>query len=400
MVGRILRDYRERRIRPSDVRHLDGSVRGDRVSYRLMRPGGSFVVIRAFRADAPVGPRFSACGTAITVDWLCSRAATLIWLAGRGYPAPRVVPTRSGDLVGVAGPWLTLAATFVAGRPLRPDPGQLGMLGEALGRLHSLPVVEAEGLAEAERHPSAAVGRSCWDPDGAIPATLRRLDSVEMLLPAPWRPLHEAFRRTVEAVRRRAADLPRAVVHGDAWPGKAILVGAGGGGAGGGGAGGGRAGGGRAGGGRAGGGFGEAGAVLIDWETSGLGPPLLDLGYCLMECHLDPDLPADQPQAWPIQPDDRRIAAVAEGYSRRRTLAPAELELLLAGIRFGVAFVGAIHFEQALLEGARGASMDARLERLRNRLAVSEAVAERASHHLTGSGKRYAGPGRPEAAGA
>jgi hypothetical protein len=44
--------------------------------------------------------------------------------------------------------------------------------------------------------------------------------------------------------------------------------------------------------------------------------------------------------------------------------------------------------------------MDVRLERLRNRLAVSQAIAERASHHLAGAEKRYAEPGRPGAAGA
>jgi hypothetical protein len=44
--------------------------------------------------------------------------------------------------------------------------------------------------------------------------------------------------------------------------------------------------------------------------------------------------------------------------------------------------------------------MDVRLERLRNRLAVSQAIAERALHHLARAGKRYAGHGRPEAAGA
>jgi aminoglycoside phosphotransferase (APT) family kinase protein len=146
--------------------------------------------------------------------------------------------------------------------------------------------------------------------------------------------------------------------------------------------------------GRAGGGPAEV--VLTDWETGGLGLPLLDLGYCLLECHMNPG----RPQAWRIEPDDDRIAAVADGYSRRRIVTPAELDLLLAGIRFGAAFIGAIHFEQALLEGARGAAMDIRLDRLRNRLAVSEAVAERATHHLARAGKRYAEPGRPEAAGA
>ena len=46
------------------------------------------------------------------------------------------------------------------------------------------------------------------------------------------------------------------------------------------------------------------------------------------------------------------------------------------------------------------AAMDIRLDRLRNRLAVSEAVAERATHHFARAGRRYAEPGRPEAAGA
>jgi Ser/Thr protein kinase RdoA (MazF antagonist) len=364
VVGRILREYHQRWLRPSDIRHVHGSVRGDRVAYRLMPPGGPPVVVRALRADAAVGPQFSGCETVTMVDWLSSRAATLSWLAELGYPAPRVVPTWSGDLVGVAGPWLTLATTVVAGPVLRPNRGQLGMLGEALGRLHSLSAVRAADHTGTDRGLSPAVGKSHWHPDAAIPATLRRLHSVETLLPAQWRPLHESFRQTVEAVRQHAADLPRAVVHGDAWPGNAVLV---------------------SGASRA-GDVGGAEVVLIDWETSGLGLPLVDLGYCLLECHLNPGLPTDQPRAWHIEPDDQRIAAVAEGYSRRRIVAPGELELLLDGIRFGPAFIGAIHFEQALLGGVRGAAMDARLDRLRNRLAVSEAVAERASRHLAGSG--------------
>ena len=384
VVGRILREYHQRTIRPSDIRHVHGSVRGERVVYQLRRPGGESVVVRALRADAPVGPQFTGCGTATMVDWLTSRAATLSWLAESGYPAPRVVPTRSGDLVGVAGAWLTLATTFVPGSVLAPDHRQLGMLGDVLGRLHSIP-------ADVDGDPGVPGGRSAWHPGGAIPATLRRLDSVEALLPAQWRPLFESFRQTVDAVRQQAGILPRAVVHGDAWPGNAIMAGGGGaGGAGGVGAGG-------VGGSAVGlDGGGGAEVILIDWEASGAGLPLLDLGHCLLECHLNPD----QPQAWRIQPDDQRIAAVAEGYSRRRILAPAELELLLDGIRFGVAFIGAIHFEQALLGGAHGAAMDIRMDRLRNRLAVSEAVAERASPHLAGAGKRYAEPGRPEAAGA
>jgi Ser/Thr protein kinase RdoA (MazF antagonist) len=399
VVGRILREYHSRTIRPSDIRHRRGTVRGERVAYQLRRPGAESVIVQAWRADAPVGPQFTGSAAGTMVDWLCRRAATLAWLAERGYPAPRVVPTHSGDLVGVAGPWLTLATTFMPGSVLEPDHDQLRMLGDALGRLHSMPAAAdgdvSAGLDVSVRldvpvGPGVSAGLSAWHPAAAIPATLRRLDSVQALLPAQWRPLHDAFRRTAETVGQHAAGLPQAVVHGDAWPGNAIQAGTGtgrpepGAGTGRAGTGAGRAGG------------GPAEVILIDWETSGLGLPLLDLGYCLLECHMNPG----RPQAWRIEPDDERIAAVADGYSRRRILAPAELGLLLAGIRFGAAFIGAIHFEQALLEGARGAAMDIRLDRLRNRLAVSQAVAERATDHLARAGRRYAEPGRPEAAGA
>ena len=60
----------------------------------------------------------------------------------------------------------------------------------------------------------------------------------------------------------------------------------------------------------------------------------------------------------------------------------AERALLPAAVRFGACYVGAIHLHQALAEGVRGASMEARLERLRNRVSVSEAVASLAVPHL------------------
>jgi Ser/Thr protein kinase RdoA (MazF antagonist) len=122
--------------------------------------------------------------------------------------------------------------------------------------------------------------------------------------------------------------------------------------------------------------------VLIDWENGGLGLPVMDLGYCLLECHLDVGLPAGSPQAWHIPPDPGRIAAVLDGYARWRRLDDAERAALADGIRFAAAYIGAIHFEQALLGGLTGPAMDARLGRLRNRIAVSQAVADIAARHL------------------
>jgi Ser/Thr protein kinase RdoA (MazF antagonist) len=353
VVGRILREYHQAGIEPSGIRRLTGSVRGARVSYWLgephgpggaggpVLPGGPGLVVRAFRTDMPLAGQFRGGRPAAVTDWLWSRAATLGWLEEHAYPAPRVIRTHSGDPVGLAGIWATLATTYVTGTPLRPSNGQLRLLGEALGQLHAL------GTAGA----GAAVARAAWDPETAIPAALGRLEAVDSLTPAGWRPLLDQFRAVLLAVRQRAPALPSSVVHGDPWPGNAVHTG-------------------------------RDQVTLIGWENAGLGLPLVDLGFCLLECHLDVGLPGYRPSARHIQPDENRIAAIVAGYSRWRQLQPAEKDLLLEGIRFPAAYAGAIHVEQALLGGMSGRSMDVRLERLRNRLAVSDAVAELARRHF------------------
>jgi Ser/Thr protein kinase RdoA (MazF antagonist) len=262
-----------------------------------------------------------------------------------------VIRTRSGDLVGLAGVWATLATTYVTGTPLPPGTGQPRLLGEALGRLHALGEAPGRLPAPGRVGGGAAMGRAAWDPQTAIPAALGRLEAVGSLAPADWRPLLDQFRAVLLAVRQRAPALPSSVVHGDPWPGNAIHTGRG-------------------------------QLILIGWENAGLGLPLLDLGFCLTEGHLDVGLPGSQPSAWHIRPDENRVAAIVAGYSSRRQLQPAEKDLLLEGIRFPAAYVGAIHFEQVLLGGVRGRSMDVRLERLRNRLAVSDAIADLARRHF------------------
>ncbi|HUY46553.1 MAG TPA: phosphotransferase [Streptosporangiaceae bacterium] len=182
------------------------------------------------------------------------------------------------------------------------------------------------------------------------------LDGIEARVPDDWRPMYAQFRRTALEIQRGLGGLPRGVVHGDARPGNAVQTGTG-------------------------------TVTLIDWETGGSGLPVLDLGNCLLECLLDAEPRSAAPEEWHVQPDEPRIAAVAQGYSAHRALSACEQALLLEAIRFGAAYAGAIHFEQALAGGVRGAAMDARLDRLRNRLTVSQAVAELAAHHLASDGE-------------
>jgi len=379
VVGRILREYHQGEAEPSGIQRLTGSVRGTRVTYRFGGHGGPGLVVRALRTDMPLEPQFQGGRPMTVTDWLLGRAAVLGWLGERGYPAPRVVRTRSGDPVGLAGIWATLATTYVTGTLLRPSLEQLRMLGEALGRLHALDArmfaagtgAVSAGLAGAGAAGTGAAGagaagagadavavhvgmaarRAPWHPETGIPAALGRLAAMESQIPADLRPLLEQFQSVLLTVRREAQALPVAVVHGDPWPGNAIRTA-------------------------------PDQVTLVDWENAGLGLPLLDLGYCLLECQLDVGLPGDQPAAWHVRPDEDRIAAVVGGYSRWRRLQPAELDLLPEGIRFAAAYIGAIHLERAVVDGVRGTSMDVRLERLRNRLAVSDAVADLARRHL------------------
>jgi Ser/Thr protein kinase RdoA (MazF antagonist) len=343
VVGRILREYR---LGPASVRRQYGSVSGTEVGYRVRQPDGNVVLVRAYRADVPLAPHLRGCGTASVTDWLQGRAATLGWLAAQGYPAPRVVTTRTGDLVGVAGAWLTWATSNVPGRPLSPGDAQAGLLGAALGRLHALGAVPGAGSGAGP-----AVGLASWHPAAAVPAALARLDAVAPMLPGEWRPLESQFRSTLLAVRDVFGRLPVAVVHGDAWPGNVVLTPSG-------------------------------EAVLIGWENGGLGLPVVDLGHCLPECHLDVGVSHRSPDAWRVEPDPGRIAAVLDGYTRWRRLDHAERTILADGIRFATACIGAIHFEQALLGGVHGPAMETRLGRLRNRIAVSQAVADLAARHL------------------
>ena len=99
-------------------------------------------------------------------------------------------------------------------------------------------------------------GHASWYPEDAIAATMARLDAVEALVPDEWQPLYQQCRGTARAVGQRLGGLPRGVVHGDAWPGNAVQSA-------------------------------PDTVTLIDWETSGLGLPVLDLGNCLMESLLD-----------------------------------------------------------------------------------------------------------------
>src|SRR5215475_6817048 len=258
VAGRLLDEYHERLVESSRMRVIAGSEHQARVTYQVGLPDGASQVIRAFRADEPVPLYGRDVAGENVAGWLTGCARTLAALADAAYAAPRPVRTRTGELVGVAGPWLTWATTYVPGPVVTPTLGQLRQVGAALGRLHSV-----AALRGGDRIGDGPPGLASRHPAVAVAASHSRLDRVESRLPPAWRPLHAECRTVLTAVAE-ATGLAESLVHGDVWARNAIQSS-------------------------------PAGVTFVDWETGGLGLAVVDLGNALLECHLDADLPDNQP---------------------------------------------------------------------------------------------------------
>lgn len=287
--------------------------------------------------------------------WLKTRTATLTRLEDLEYPCPRLVPTREGTSVGEANGWCALVTTFVAGTVLTPTLAQVRLMGSALGRLHALAVSAPDHVGGSISE--GAPGLSYWHPAYAIPSALARLRATATHVPTELRPWHTAFKATMEQMRQ--AELPIHLIHGDAWSANAVFAS-----------------------------LDEASdeVTFIDWDQGGQGPAMADLGRLLLECHLNTNLPVEDALAWHITPDPQRIEAVVEGYAKYRYPSPAELDALLVATRFGVAFIGALHLDQALhaasTDPAWVAGMERRVARLQNRYQVSEEIVALAIEHF------------------
>jgi Ser/Thr protein kinase RdoA (MazF antagonist) len=293
--------------------------------------------LRVGRADAPIPDWLVGCGAATTPDWLRSRAATLQYLQEQAYPAPRVVATRSGAAIGQANGWCTFATTFVEGQVADPTPHNLRGIAAALGRLHNIQL--------DQRLPaSARPGQSWWFPSVAIPAVLQQYVDLRQTLPDEWHTTVDAFSATLRRIF--AHDLPPAIVHGDGWAGNAVQTA-------------------------------TNQTILIDWEPSGLGPAILDLGRLLLHCHQT----LAAPTALPASVSPQSIAAVVDGYCQERVPTALERALLLDAIRFSVALGAASHFANAQRARWVGQWRE-KLTRRAQWYHMSEAIAEIAGKRL------------------
>ena len=78
-------------------------------------------------------------------------AACLRYLAEHGYPAPRLVSTASGSDLASIGDRPVIVMTLLTGRRPPREPAAMELVGEALARLHALPLTGAALLPPIER---------------------------------------------------------------------------------------------------------------------------------------------------------------------------------------------------------------------------------------------------------
>lgn len=320
------------------IQVLSGSLASLRAICRIdLRQGGAWLA-RVYRADQPVPDWLIGCGAIDHVAWLHTRATTLAYLEQVGYPAPRLIQTRDGAMVGERDGWCVLITTFVEGQVQEPTADSLQALGAALGRLHRLTLLPPGA-------PAPAVGWSWWHVDQAVPAILAQYAQVAVALPVAWRATFSQFCATVQIMGARQG-LPQAIIHGDGWAGNLVQTSAG-------------------------------QRVLIDWEPAGLGLAILDLGRSLLYGHYD----LDTPLSVPIQPSPWRINALIDGYCQQRVPAAAEQALLTEAIRFVVACGAASHFVRAHQGGWRNPAPEA-LRRRQHWYTVAAPIAELAHQQL------------------
>lgn len=260
--------------------------------FRIDRTDGDPWIARAF---PPARPRAGVEGD----------AAILRFLERQDYPAERLaVEDAVSDFDGST----VLITRFVAGDRLPDSPEKFAMMGDLLGRLHTLP------HDESSSRPGGASGedpRREGTPRQDLLAALAFLDAVDTKVPAAEREGFERLRNQV-----RSADdgegLPEGLLHGNLLhaPDHAILSG--------------------------------QGPVAINWKASGRGPRLADFAYLIWGTG-----------SWnPRRPDQERIDAAVGAYRQYVEPTDDELDRLEAVMYLRTLYLACFGYRRAVINNS------------------------------------------------
>jgi hypothetical protein len=122
------------------------------MAFLVRLPGSPAWVLRAARSGSPVGDHLCGCAANGQRELAYSRMATLLRLEDLGYPAPRAVRTRDGELIAELNGWCVRAATYIDGTVIRPALDQLRLLGAALASAPRARRARAAGRRDRLQH--------------------------------------------------------------------------------------------------------------------------------------------------------------------------------------------------------------------------------------------------------
>jgi Ser/Thr protein kinase RdoA (MazF antagonist) len=265
------------------------STTSQRQAHRLDGPGGSFVC----KLTDPGRPEAVVRADVHTPDFL----------ARQGFPAPKPVPARTGDLYLPYGERFLYLYAYIPGSHPRASDDFYRKLGVLLGRLHSMdPCGEVPDSDLTPEHWLVSIRASLLAADSFVgePGGLSP-DEQRAIAPA-----------LLEAIERFPSfdGLPHGILHSDACFTNLVET--------------------------------PSGELyLIDWEDAGIAYPLVDLGLVLS--YLVTFTAQDQIEWGVVEPQGDLIfrpdwgRAFLEAYESVRPLSAAERRLLPAAIRLGFA---------------------------------------------------------------
>jgi thiamine kinase-like enzyme len=177
---------------------------------------------------------------------------------------------------------------YVDGTVIGTHPTELAALAQMLGRLHRMPVDESRRWANSRDHPDM------------IATAAQQLAAYREKVPEAFRPLVTNLHAAMITLQRQIGSHLR-MTHGDCWPMNAIKTRVG-------------------------------DVVLIDWDQSGLGLPLLDLGNLLLSSHFDLNQPLH------VEVGDSKIKAIKHGYQQQNSINVQDGEHVANTMRFLLAW--------------------------------------------------------------
>lgn len=229
----------------------------------------------------------------------------LLFFESVNYPAERIISTKQHMSIDSIGKWHFVMTTFLVGVPLQYTPLMFSLLGTTLGQLHSLTPL----LTFTPPPASMLIA-------GERAFAEQQLGAIASLVPKPYIAQYELLQTALSSLDP-ITDLPATLIHNDCHPGNALLTA-------------------------------SEQVTLFDWEGSGMGPAILDVGFLLSNC--DGKTPWEPLVSSPFAVNEAYLQAVVEGYSQYHLLTLNEIDHLPDAIRFRSLIFGACSFAASIAQ--------------------------------------------------